>query len=193
MIKRLLVVVLALAIGGAVYVFGIWKGFSGWSYGDVLAETQAELGKDRKVIAIEVADGSVGFVMQAKGKVEVRHYWRDCVVRDGDKVTNGTKFRGACQIFRRELRTITRDATEDDRGPTVPLGSFSPEAIKRLEAAGKVDYTDSYFLRGRWRFTEGIAGPDRTAAPDGTGVKPGPDSIGIENKVHAMVGDPPDE
>lgn len=188
-VKVVLLSLLALLAVGAVVVFGVWKPLNDWAYADVLAEVKRDVGADREVLAVEVtgrAAGDVGFVLR-KGddEVEVRHYWHKCVGRS-DVIKNGTKYKSSCALRLRRVSTFTRPATAQDRIPGVPLGSLTPDAIDRLEAAGKPDYVGALFYRGRWRFET----PDSmTAAPDGSDVRPGKTFVGV-SEVPAMVGTP---
>lgn len=192
MIKRVGFALLAAAIVAAVVVFGFWRPFAGWNYSDVLVEVQRDFGKDREVVAVEIDEGTVAFVMKADdGGLLVRHYSRHCVLHDGDRISGGTRFEGACEVHTRRVRTFTRAGTSAPRGPTVPLGEFSPDVVERLEAAGMRSLDDPVFWRGRWRFDAPLT-VARSAAPDGAGIRPETTSTSTaELAVRELVGAPP--
>lgn len=191
MLKRVGFTLLAAAVVAAVLVFGVWRPFAGWDYADVLAEAQAEFGEDRPVLAVEINQGTVGFVLAGDdGRVIVRHYARHCVLHDGDRISNGTRFEGACELLSRRMRTFTRAATDADRGPRVPLGSLTPDVIDRLREAGMRSLDDPVLWRGRWRFDAPLT-VARSAAPDGTGIRPEKGMTSeAEIAVRDMVGSP---
>lgn len=192
MLKRVGFALLAVVAVAAVVVFGVWRPFAGWNYGDVLAEAQAEFGEDRPVLAVEINEGTVGFVLAGDdGQVLVRHYARHCVLHDGDRVTNGTHFEGGCELRTRRVRTFTRPMTDADRGPRVPLGSLSRDVIDRLRDAGMRSLDDPVFWHGRWRFDAPLT-VARSAAPDGTDIRPEKQITGEAwTAVRGMVGAPP--
>lgn len=192
MVRRAGFLLLAFAVVTAVVVFGVWRPFVGWDYADVLPEAQADFGKNRQVLAVEIDHGTVAFVMKEGGdRVRVRHYARHCLLHDGDSIVNGSPVEGNCEIRTRRQATFMRAATAADRGPAVPLGELEADVVERLEAAGMRSLDDPVFWRGRWRFDAPLA-VARSAAPDGTDVRPARGTSGEARlAVRAMVGAPP--
>jgi hypothetical protein len=192
MLKFLGFSLLAVAAVAAFVVFGVWQPFAGWDYAEVLAKEQAELGKDREVLAVEIDHGTVAFVLkEGKDRVRVRHYSRHCVLHDGDATVNGSEVKGACELRTRRQATFTRPATDADRGPSVPLGKLTADVIDRLEAAGMRSLDDPVFWRGRWRFDAPLT-VSRSAAPDGSDIRREETMTGMASlAVREMVGAPP--
>ena len=188
MIGKAVGVLAGILVVALIVVFGFVRPFAGWDYAEVLGETQAALGKDRRVVAVEINQGTVAFVVREGKAVRVRHYSRHCALHDGDSTVNGAHREGNCEIRTRRQATFTRAATAADRGPTVPLGALDPDVLKRLEDAGMRGRDDPVFWRGRWHFDAPLGHP-KSAAPDGTDIRPaGTISAAAATAVREMVG-----
>ena len=173
MIGKAVGVLAGILVVALIVVFGFVRPFAGWDYAEVLGETQAALGKDRRVVAVEINQGTVAFVVREGKAVRVRHYSRHCALHDGDSTVNGAHREGTGEIRTRRQATFTRAATAADRGPTVPLGALDPDVLKRLEDAGMRGRDDPVFcaVAGTSMLPWAIPRALRPTAP--TSVRPG--------------------